>query len=256
MAKEDFLRLAGVRNTFSLDDTKIVEPASDNVKYVLLSAIEKYNDAANNSNLQNSIKLYADIIKKIDQIIGYISNNDSDNAKSLFSQLDKTVQNNILALDTDNEISNYFNTEKTDNIMFQITNESYNPDDVENCTVPSEVINDLKSAIKELDDGNNYEYISHLSGAKDQILKYQYIKQVLEQLITYFTNANNLSIKHASVYVTAVDNDTKVYIPASVWKFLAVNYSTGESILDKMKKVDLTGKFKPSEIVKPVSDSK
>ena len=49
----------------------------------------------------------------------------------------------------------------------EIEKNSQHAEDDEKCTVPSEVISDLKAVIKELNDGNNHEYISHLTGAKD-----------------------------------------------------------------------------------------
>lgn len=251
--KNDIFKLAGIQNTFSLDDTKTIPDNNDNVKYVLLNVIEKYNDASNNTNLQNSKKLYSDIIKKIDNIIGCIANGDKDIAQQSFNELDKNVRNNILAMDTDDDIKNYMECCQDKEVEYQITNESFKIE-CEKVSVPSDVMNDLKTAIKELDDGNNYEYISHLSGAKENLLRYQYLKQVLEQLLNYFTNANEISINHATTYLTSLDSDTKHNIPASIWKFLAVNYSNGPSILDRMQNIDPSKKYKPSEIMKPVKE--
>jgi hypothetical protein len=258
MDANDILRLAGIQNTFSLNNTQeLPNTTNDSIKYILLNAIEKYNDSAHNNNVNNAKQLYADIIKKIDDIIGCVISNNIDNAKQLFDALDSNIKNNILALDTDNKIKDYFKcSEPSNDITFQITKESC--EDVESIKVPTEIIKDIKMVIKELDDGNNYEYVSHLSGAKEELEKYGYIKQVLEQLLDYFTKANNLSINHAATYISSLDSDTKIYVPASVWKFLAVNYSKDDSILDRMKKIDTSKvfKLKSDTILEPVKIKK
>lgn len=106
--------------------------------------------------------------------------------------------------------------------------------------VPANVIADIKTRISELDDGHNHEYTSHLSGYDVINFKYTLIKNTLTTLLDYLTSADASSIMYATTYLTSLESATKQYVPASVWKYLAVDYTHSTSIKDRfavLKKV-------------------
>lgn len=87
-------------------------------------------------------------------------------------------------------------------------------------TVPAKVINDLKMTIKELNDGNNFDYVSHLSGVEQKSSKQSYIQEILETLLEYFTTPHKDSINNATTYIMTLDTEAKQHIPLSVWEYL------------------------------------
>lgn len=87
-------------------------------------------------------------------------------------------------------------------------------------TVPAKVIADLKMAIKELNDGNNFDYVSHLSGVEQKSSKQSYIQEILETLLGYFSNAHKESVNNATTYIMTLDTEAKQHIPLSVWEYL------------------------------------
>lgn len=108
--------------------------------------------------------------------------------------------------------------------------------------IPSDVINDLKLCLKELDDGNNHQYISHLSGTDQDIQRHNYLREVYEQLLKYITEGTPLAIQHATIYLTALDNITRTKIPPSLWKYLSVDYHKGNSLKDNLALIKNTTK--------------
>lgn len=254
MTPQDILRLAGVDQTDQPEPQHSMSPdyttdqkedsCCDGVKYALLDFIERYNHESENQQTPNAKRLYLDIVTKLDNIIGRLNSNDIDNAKQLFNQLDNRIKQNIIS--SDDVLSSFFNCDTNNQITVTImANEA--DDDCCSVEVPREIIADIKTAIKELDDGNNYEYISHLSGAADEFQRQQYTREILNTLLNYLTKANKSSIANASIYLTSVSNVYKCCIPQSVWKFLAVDYHKGNSIKDKLNMV------KNKLVVKPIT---
>lgn len=114
-------------------------------------------------------------------------------------------------------------------------------DTVKSVTVPSDVIDDIKMKIKELEDGNNFDYYKHLKDAdKDEQYHYQ-IKDALDTLLMYLTDANEISVKNAAVYMSSLDSVTAHKIPASVWKYLSLSFYNKNytSIRDRMKEIKI-----------------
>ena len=108
--------------------------------------------------------------------------------------------------------------------------------------VPTNIINDIKLQIKELDDGNNHEYTSHLSGYDVLNFRHTIIKNALNQILDYLTHSDEVQLAQAAIYLTSLDSATRQYVPASIWKFLAVDYSQNPSIKDRysvLKKVKI-----------------
>ena len=93
-------------------------------------------------------------------------------------------------------------------------------------TVPAKVINDLKMTIKELNDGNNFDYVSHLSGVEQKSSKQSYIQEILETLLEYFTTPHKDSINNATTYIMTLDTEAKQHIPLSVWEYLITSKNT------------------------------
>lgn len=110
---------------------------------------------------------------------------------------------------------------------------------IEKVKVPTEVISDLKFKIKELDDGNNYQYTKHLKNAADDELHYCNKRRTLETILDYLTNANDVSINNCTTYVSTLDSTLRKYIPCSVWKFLTVPSFVGNSLKDRMKQIKI-----------------
>lgn len=93
-------------------------------------------------------------------------------------------------------------------------------------TVPSQVIADLKLAMKELNDGNNFDYVSHLSGIEQKSSKQSYIQEILETLLDYFSNSHKDSVNNATTYIMTLDTEAKQHIPLSVWEYLIKSKDT------------------------------
>lgn len=113
--------------------------------------------------------------------------------------------------------------------------------EVKDVTVPSDVISDIKMKIKELEDGNNFDYYKHLQDAdKDEQYHYR-IKDALDTLLMYLTDANEVSVKNAAVYMSSLDSVTAHKIPASVWKYLSLSFYNKNytSIRDRMKEIKI-----------------
>jgi len=87
-------------------------------------------------------------------------------------------------------------------------------------TVSPKVINDLKMAIKELNDGHNFDYVSHLSGVEQKSSKQAYLQEILETLLEYFTTPHKDSVNNATTYIMTLDTEAKQHIPLSVWEYL------------------------------------
>ncbi len=87
-------------------------------------------------------------------------------------------------------------------------------------TVPTKVINDLKMAIKELNDGHNFDYVSHLSGVEQKSSKQAYHQEILETLLGYFTTPHKESVNNATTYIMTLDTEAKQQIPLTVWEYL------------------------------------
>jgi hypothetical protein len=98
--------------------------------------------------------------------------------------------------------------------------ESVEIDKEDKVTVPAKVINDLKMAIKELNDGNNFDYVSHLSGIEQKSSKQAYIQEILETLLGYFSHPHKKSVNNATTYIMTLDTEAKQHIPLSVWEYL------------------------------------
>lgn len=90
----------------------------------------------------------------------------------------------------------------------------------EKVSVPTKVVADLKTAIKELNDGNNFDYVSHLSGVEQKSSKQSYIQEILETLLGYFTNPHKDSVNNATTYIMTLDTEAKQHIPLTVWEYL------------------------------------
>jgi hypothetical protein len=255
MTPQDILRLAGIVQTdqpeshpamnaeYTADQKE--ESCCDSVKYALLDFIERYNHESENQQTPNAKRLYLDIVTKLDNIIGHLNSNDIDSAKQLFNQLDTRIKQNIIS--SDDVLSSFFNCETNNEMTVTIMANEADDECCASVKVPGEIIADIKIAIKELDDGNNYEYISHLSGAADEFQRQQYTREILNTLLNYLTKANETSISNAAIYLTSVSNVYKCCIPQSVWKFLAVDYHKGNSIKDKLNMV------KNKLVVKPIT---
>lgn len=87
-------------------------------------------------------------------------------------------------------------------------------------SVPAQVINDLKMAIKELNDGHNFDYVSHLSGIEQKSSKQAYHQEILETLLGYFTTPHKESVNNATTYIMTLDTEAKQQIPLTVWEYL------------------------------------
>lgn len=255
MTPQDILRLAGVVQTdqpelptASYSDytaNQKEESCGDGVKYALLDFIERYNHESENQQTPNAKLLYLDIVTKLDNIIGRLNSNDIEGAKQLFNRLDNRIKQNIIS--SDDVLSSFFNCDYNNEITVTIMANEADDECYEPVNVPNEIISDIKTAIKELDDGNNYEYISHLSGAADEFQRQNYTREILTTLLNYLTKANTTSISNAAIYLMSVSNVYKCCIPQSVWKFLAVDYHKGNSIKDKLNMV------KNKLVVKPIT---
>lgn len=104
--------------------------------------------------------------------------------------------------------------------------ESVEIEKVDKITVPAKVIDALKMAIKELNDGNNFDYVSHLSGIEQKSSKQSYIQEILETLLGYFSNAHKESVNNATTYIMTLDTEAKQHIPLSVWEYLIKSKDT------------------------------
>jgi hypothetical protein len=87
-------------------------------------------------------------------------------------------------------------------------------------TVPAKVIDALKMAIKELNDGHNFDYVSHLSGVEQKSSKQAYHQEILETLLGYFTTPHKESVNNATTYIMTLDTEAKQQIPLTVWEYL------------------------------------
>ena len=110
---------------------------------------------------------------------------------------------------------------------------------IEKVKVPTGIIADIKLKLRELDDGNNYQYTKHLKNAADDELHYCNKRHALETILDYLTNANDVSVKNCATYVSTLDSTLRKYIPCSVWKFLTVPSFVGDSLKDRMKQIKI-----------------
>lgn len=311
----DILRLAGVPATLQIKKPVEDKPQCDSqisdAKYLIISAIEKYSNDCDRCVGINTKSVYRNIINKLDDIVGCLSNGNIQCAVSKFGELDSKVKRDIQVLDDCNVCDAVFKCAekaeepkieepkeetpepKEDNSSEQtvslpaaaikITREDpeeskekeeketksdkkskkevsedldydyseleavleaeeepiHNEYDVEKVSVPRDVISDIKLKIKELDDGNNYQYTKHLKHAEADKLHYCHKRASLETILEYLTDANELSIRNCITFIQTLDSSLRQYIPSSVWKYLCVPQYVSDSIKNKLKQINI-----------------
>lgn len=274
MQVDDLLRLAGVQGTIAKKEPIQVPQttnSNNNVKYCLMSVIEYYNSECEKCNAVNAKNVYQEMISRVDDIIGCVSRHCDDLAKEKFEALDCKIKQDICKCDGWNDCcKQYFNiaepqqeqpvvaepiikvsveeVNETVEVMTGLEMKPYTGSENEasdyprekekSVKIPTDVISDIKTKIKELDDGNNYHYISHLKDAEKLRTQYSSLRSALEIILDYLTDACDESIKMAAVYVSSLDSVTKHQLPLSIWKFLCVPYVSGNTIKDRMKEIN------------------
>lgn len=108
MIANDILRLAGLDITISPEQPKQQEIPTVNsgIKYSLINAIDFYSAECDKARSDNVKQVYDGIIKSIDGILGMILQNNADEAKKLFNQLDDKVKCGLSKYDK--QIADFF----------------------------------------------------------------------------------------------------------------------------------------------------
>lgn len=273
----DILRLAGVPT----DQIKLVTPQQPAqvsnvsnadthccVKYVIVDVIDMYTDHYDKSTAINTKSVYSEIINQLDDIVGCLARHCDEQAIDKFNRLDSKIKRDIVKADCDGVAQKFFgccNEEPKEECEEPEQNEAENDaqetpvvvkiakiqeseecpcpvhGDIKTFSVPSDVISDIKTKLKELEDGNNFDYYKHLSSADKDEQHHCRVKDALDTLLLYLTDANEVSVKNAAVYMSTLDSATAHKIPASVWKYLSLTFYNKNyvSIRDRMKEIKL-----------------
>lgn len=277
----DILRLAGVPSdqiklVVPAQSDAAVTPKTNCdehncVKYVIVDVIDRYTDHYDKSNATNTRSVYSEIINQLDEIVGCLARHCDEQAIDKFNRLDGKIKRDIIKADCDGVARKFFGCcedkkeeqaeepkeEQSDNkeeqshpqiVKVEKVEESKDfeeatpaYDDIKTVTVPSEVISDIKLKLKELEDGNNFAYYKHLQHADKDEQHHCALTDALETLLAYLTDANEVSVKNAAVYMSSLDSARAHKIPASVWKYLSLSFYNKNytSIRDRMKEIKL-----------------
>jgi hypothetical protein len=249
MDQSELLRLAGIAEPS--EKQPVVCP--NDVKYCLMAVIEYYNSESEKYQAVNISNVYRELITQIDDIIGCVARNCKEQAVQKFKVLDNKVKQDICKLDSSDCCRQYFCYDRPKTVIaIEIKPEQpvaeaidkiedaetlFEPETVDTIKVPREVISDIKTAIKELDDGLNYYYISHLDNVESDHICHSRAHNALEIMLKYLTDANPMAVKLAATYLAGLDSDTKYKIPTSVWKYLTVDFYQGDSLKSKIHKI-------------------
>jgi hypothetical protein len=276
----DILRLAGVpadRINLVHPVPQVQAPCNNSVKYVLVDVIDTYTDHYDKCTAINVKSVYNEIIQQLDELVGCLARHCDEQAIDKFNRLDDKIKRDIMKADCGGVAKAFFKCGSCTDTHGQEEQEHPEPseeelndpedqasaspavtiiklkesDEPEECetatcdipdvTVPADVISDIKLKIKELDDGNNFQYYKHLANADDVQQHYSRVKEALESLLMYLTDANEISVKNAAVYMSSLDSATAHKIPASVWKYLSLTFYNKNyvSIRDRMKEIKI-----------------
>jgi hypothetical protein len=205
-----------------------IEPVSNeccsDLKYALMDIIEAYSNEYNRINLPNLKSVYDEIINNLDRILGLVLKHKPDEAKTELNNLDDSVKTTLCKKDS--RFSQYIECNVTESADVLSINDTLNTPEEEKKSriqVPTKVINDIKASLRELGTDD------HLPDHETKSQYEDYIKQALENLLAYLINPDESSIKLATIYLSSLDSATKVYVPASVWNYLAVSYGSAST---------------------------